>query len=167
MKKILLLVLCLVAISMGAGTGVYSDPGVETGYRPIDTKWYTLWDSDITDGIDSIATDNWVLRGPYPLTNATNSPQFKGFGIIAEALAAGDSLYLYYQMTRGASIADTVVGQWILADSVGLTGAAKLYVDISDEVGEYIWFKGINPTASESIIREIKVYFKKDYTYNK
>ncbi len=165
MKKVLLFVLLFAAVSMAAN--VYSNPSVETGFKATNNRVYVIFDSDTLDAIDTIATDEYTVRGPYPVASETNGTQFKGVGLIAAQLLAGDSAEVLYQLTRGQSITDTTSGNWNVLDTLSPSGAQQNYVDISDEVGSYLFVKILNYTAGQIYLKEVKMYLRKDYTYYK
>ncbi len=163
MKKILLFVLFFVVTGMAANA--YIDPDVDMGYTPKDVTVYELYDDDILDATDSIATDEYNIIVPYPITKTTNGFQHKAVGIKAAALAAGDSLAVSYQLIRGKQLSDTVTGKWLELDTIALTGAQNLYVDISDEFGEGIVFKILNYTAGEVVVNQIKAFLRKNVVF--
>lgn len=165
MKKIIALILSLAFICWSADT--YYNPVVDNGFRASNIKIYPLSDADITDARDTIDAGEDLIVGPYPMTNTTNSPAYKAMGFCAQQLGTADSVQVSYQITRGQSISDTIIGKWTAADTISDSGAVKNYIDISQKWGSFLFIRLLNYTASEVVLKEIDMYLKKDMSFNK
>ncbi len=177
-KKILILIVGVVFVASAANIYVNTSidngnlPDANSANRPINYKNVVISLADTTDTLDdgelrdTISTTNHITYGPIPLTDAPNSPRYLQFGVLAGGTNAADSFAVSYNLTRGAEISDTLGGNWVLCDSIkGAAGATQTIVDITDELGSYMFFKLHNYTATVSTIKEVLIEFKKNITY--
>lgn len=165
-SKFLSIVLLLFSVSVFAAT-VHYNPG-ETIVLPGDEKCITLGDNTFNESEDTIATTGAIIFGPYNLSMGKGYPAAGGIRFMAEknSVASGDSLGLAYQVVGGTSITDTVTSGWTSVDSIkGNVGKSGAYTDISQKIGQAIFFRLYNFDADSCAVgAPIRVIMKSTIT---
>jgi hypothetical protein len=135
--------------------------------QPNNVALVTYGDLDITDAIDSIGADSFVVAGPYALAASSSSPMYAGFQVRypPDLFTSGDSLVLSYQLTYGKAISDTTA-TWTAVDTVQDAGETGAYTSLASKAGVGIIFK-LKAIGDEAAIikKPIRILFAKAGTY--
>jgi hypothetical protein len=111
--------------------------------------------------VDTVYTSSGaVVYGPYNLSVDRSRPQFSGFRAYMPTggLAAGDSVYLDYQILPGPNLSDSS-SVWTRADTL-INGKKGIYQNIASLPGVAIIFKITNADASKvGLIKKTKIAF--------
>jgi hypothetical protein len=154
MRRIFLFVLMLVSFLYAAdSTAVFHsdtmNEGLSTRVRGlgVDVVKYTLFDATEHTS-DTIAAGDYLIIGPFPLKGSTFDGQFSYMNLCGQALAAGDTAQIAYQVTCGNAITDTA-SNWTIFDSCdAVSGVTQTAVDLTQKTGSHLWVQVYNITAS-------------------
>lgn len=175
MKKLFLLLLILVGFIYAAdSTAVFSADSViknmpqritQRDPNAADRVDFALFDNRAHTS-DTIAKDDYLIVGAFPLTDGSGSPMYDYFNLVGSQLGTGDSLAVSYQLSYSNSVLDTTA-LWSVADTIGPRNGPKQTVnDISTTSARYIWFRFFNFTETDAIVPDWQwVMFKKNGTY--
>jgi hypothetical protein len=130
---------------------------------------YTLFDNTEDTG-DTIASDDFVITGPFPLSRGNSSePIFTHMNLIGTNLGAADSLAVFYQPAVTEAITDTSSRWTAMGDTImSAFGPKNTVVDISTLSAKYIWIRFQNQTASAVVVPDYQwLCMKKNSDYTK
>ena len=170
MKKLFGLFVILSALCVFAADEVnYFNSGGDISMTPVDIKAVKIYDSDVDTSMDTLATTEMNMHGPYPLTSHTGEPMYKGFSVIAQGISGTTpTMEVSYQITEGGSSTDTTAGaNWVHVDTLKATGSSA-YVDVSSLAGKYLWLLIDNFDGTESQIPlDFSLMLKRNLSYTK
>lgn len=170
MKKLIALLVILTAsyVVYGAlnATITANDAGNLYKSSPQDVKIVNIQDGT-NDGTDSIGADSSNYYGPISVASGAGNPMYAGFQIwIEDGLASGDSVGISYQLVPTTNITDTL-NVWTGIDTFQAAGEVTPYTDISSLVGQSLFLRLLNLSASSSELPDqIYLMFKENVTYN-
>jgi len=133
----------------------------------LDVIMHTLFDNTEDTG-DTIAKDDALIIGPFPLSYGGTTPNHKYMSLVGTNLAAGDSLDVTYQIASSSSILDTN-SNWVTCDTIRpLLGPIGTALDLTQKTGHYIWLRFENFTETAVIVPGYqRLYFRKNQDYTK
>lgn len=159
----------LLAASMACAVNNATAAGDIGSTFPADINVVELFDTDVTDAIDSVGVDSFVVLGPYKLCAADGQPMYAAFKAFyaPDFMATGDSAVLEYAFTTGASLADTTP-TFTAVDTATDAGEAGAYTAFTSQAARGIVFKIKAIGDTQLVIKKaIKILFKKSGTFYK
>lgn len=167
--KYLLFILAFVSILWAAdSTAVFHSDSMNQSLSTlvkglgVDVVEMTLFNSSANTS-DTIAAGDYLILGPFPLCapGRTGEGQFSYFNVVGQALAAGDTAQLDYQITCGNLITDTS-SNWTSFDSCdAVSGVSQTVVDLTQKTGNSLWIRVYNITAGAIIMsKKLNIYFR-------
>jgi hypothetical protein len=168
MKKLFLIVLAFVSFLYAAdSTAVFHsdtmNEGLSTRVRGlgVDVIEYVLFDATEHTS-DTIAAGDYLIIGPFPLHFGTLDGQYSYMNLCGQALAAGDTAQIAYQVTCGSAITDTA-SNWTIFDSCdAVSGVTQTAVDLTQKTGSHLWIQIYNITASAiNMAFKLNLYMRK------
>jgi len=167
--RYLIFILVLVSFLYAAdSTAVFHIDSMNSGHSTmykglgVDVVQLQLFDNSENTS-DTMAAGDYLIIGPISLSapGRSGEGQFSYMNVVGQALAAGDTAQLDYQITCGNLITDTA-SNWTSFDSCdAVSGVSQTVVDLTQKTGNRLWIRAYNITAGAIVMaNKLKLYLR-------